>query len=212
MAATLSVTLRRERSILRWVGWLGWAAALLPLGYWLYCGITEPVFELRESVVIRTGRWALRLLLLTLLVAPLAHLLQRQWLRQFRRTLGLLTFCFATAHALFYTWSAYLWPHHLYLLLTRPYLLCGLVALLLLLPLALTSSDRMTRRLGPGRWRRIHYCVYPALLLVLAHELLYGHSTYREIGVHIALASVVLTLRLRHAVRRRLVPPSWQIF
>lgn len=133
-----------------------------------------------------TGRSALVLLTVTLLVTPLRRWLTRlsaithrrygkrladwNWLVRLRRLLGLWCFAYALVHAWVYVAFdlGYDWSAARSELQEKPYLLAGLCALLLLLALALTSTQAMIRRLG-GHWRRLHRTVYAVALLGLAH-------------------------------------------
>ncbi|MGE0451955.1 MAG: sulfite oxidase heme-binding subunit YedZ [Vicinamibacteria bacterium] len=117
------------------------------------------------------GEWTLRLLLATLCVTPLRQLLGWHWLARHRRTLGLLAFGYATLHWLVYAlldvqldWAALLED-----LTKRPYIMIGMGGLLLLLPLAVTSTQAMIRRLGGRRWSLLHRLVYPAAVLGVVH-------------------------------------------
>lgn len=127
-----------------------------------------------ETLLYETGVWALRLLLLTLLVRPLWQALHLSgpfvWLR---RTLGLMAFFYVTLHLLVYFIFdlnldlAAVWED----LTTRPFILVGMLAYLLLVPLALTSSVRWQQRLGRA-WARLHRLVYGATFLGVLHFLL----------------------------------------
>lgn len=144
---------------------------LAPLG-WLVADIVlerlgaNPV----ETVLHRTGDWALRFLLLTLAVTPLRRVTGWQWPMRFRRMLGLVAFAYALLHAL--TWlvldRGLVWDEVAADVLERPYVTLGFGAFALLLPLALTSTRGMMRRLG-RHWQRLHRSVYVAAALAVLH-------------------------------------------
>lgn len=117
------------------------------------------------------GRWCLRFLIATLAVTPLRELLGWGWLARHRRTLGLFAFAYATLH-----WFTYAlldvqldWNDLKKDLAERPFIMIGMAGLLLLLPLAVTSSAAAIRRLGGQRWRRLHRLIYVAAVLGVIH-------------------------------------------
>lgn len=124
-----------------------------------------------EQVTHRTGDWALRLLLVTLLIGPLRGWFELFWLTRFRRMLGLFTFFYAALHLLsyvvldqFFDW------HEIYKdIMKRPYITLGFSAFVLLLPLAATSFDKAVAWLGKERWRKLHRMVYIAATLSVVH-------------------------------------------
>ena len=129
----------------------------------------RPLDELNHD----TGDWALRLLILTLAVTPLRLSLHWPRLVLLRRLTGVATALYAVAHMLFFI-AEEGWNPVLVLgeMIKRPYLTLGVAALLLMLPLALTSTDGMVRRLGAVRWRRLHRLVYPVATLAIIHDIL----------------------------------------
>jgi sulfoxide reductase heme-binding subunit YedZ len=123
-----------------------------------------------EAVTHFTGDWALRFLLLTLAVTPLRRLTGLNGLVSYRRTLGLFAFFYAALHL-----AAYLvldhyfdWRAALADVRKRPYITAGTMALLCLLPLALTSTRGWIRRLG-RRWATLHRLVYVAAVAAVVH-------------------------------------------
>lgn len=166
----------------------GWDAVVAGLG-------VNPV----ESLLHRSGSWALRLLLLTLALTPLRRLTGANWLVRFRRLLGLYTFFYACLHFLvFVVFEHQLDPVAIWRdVVQRPFILAGVAALLLLLPLAITSTDNMMRQLG-RRWRQLHRAVYASAVLVLLHVFLLNKSEdYREPLLYAVLLAILLLLRLR---------------
>lgn len=149
-------------------------AAFLPL-VWLFWAVSQgqlsadPVKDIQHF----TGRMALKLLLATLLVAPLARYAKQPLLIRTRRLLGLWCFAWATIHLTSYS-VLELGIQNLSLLgqeiVSRPYLLLGLVCWLILLALAVTSTQAMQRKLG-RRWQLLHNVVYLVALLAPLHYL-----------------------------------------
>lgn len=144
---------------------------LVPLGLTLWQVLvlnTSP--DPAKTLVDATGIWALRLLWLCLAITPLRWLTgDSGWVR-LRRMLGLFAFFYATVHVLAYVFLLFgadwgrLWQE----LAKRPYIMAGFAAWLLLLPLAITSTQGWQRRLG-RRWMALHRLGYAAALLAMTH-------------------------------------------
>ena len=186
---------------------------LLPFGLLVWRILTEalgpnPV----ETVVHFTGSWALRLLLVTLAVTPLRRLAGLPWLLRFRRMLGLFAFFYAVLH-----FSAYLlldralvWEDILKDLTERPYIVVGFIALILLIPLAVTSTRGWVRRLG-RRWQSLHRAVYVIAVLGVLHFLWLVKADTLEPLIDGAVLAVLLAFRVPWASlvgRWRLALPS----
>lgn len=118
----------------------------------------------------QTGQLALTLLLLSLACTPIRKLSGQIWPARIRKALGLLAFFYAALHFAIYLfdqgWSL---SSILEDVLKRPFVTAGFTALLLLLPLALTSTPASVRRLGFARWTRLHQLVYVAASLGTLH-------------------------------------------
>ena len=179
-------------------------ACLLPLAALLATALTRglganPV----EALTHHTGDWALRLLLVTLAVSPLRALTGWSWLLRVRRMLGLFAFFYASLHLLIYVWL----DRQLALgdivedVLERPYVTLGFGAYVLLLPLALTSTNAMIRRLGARRWRLLHRAVYAAAALAVAHFLWLVKADLREPLIYAGVLALLLALRLPPVAR-----------
>ena len=152
-----------------------------------------------------TGEWSLRMLALTLLVSPLRTWTGWSVLMKMRRMLGLFAFFYACIHFLsflqFYIgWAPAALAEEL---VERPYIALGFGAWLMMLPLALTSTRAMQRRLG-GNWRRLHRLVYPAAVLACLHLLWQARSDVGEALIYIVIFALLLTWRLkRHRLQQR---------
>jgi sulfoxide reductase heme-binding subunit YedZ len=156
-----------------------------------------------EAVLHRTGDWALRLLLCTLAVTPLRRLTGWQWPARLRRILGLAAFAYAAAHAA--TWllldRGLVWEEVVADVLKRPYVTLGFSALVLLVPLALTSTRAMMRRLGRN-WQRLHRLVYPAAVLAVLHFVWLAKAGRLEPLVYGTALAVLLLARVPTRLRR----------
>ncbi len=143
--------------------WLVYSAFFGDLG-------TDPV----ETIAQVTGTSALVCLAATLSVTPLRRLTGWNWLVRLRRMLGLFTFFYALLHAL----DFFVFDHSLSVVsiledvAEHPWVLFGFTALLLLVPLAVTSTNGWVRRLGGKRWQRLHRLVYLIAPLAAAHYFL----------------------------------------
>lgn len=117
-----------------------------------------------------TGTWALRILVITLAITPLRRILDWNKLIGIRRMLGLSAMAYALGHlALYCIDLAFDWGLILSEIVKRFYLVVGITALIGLVALGTTSTDGMIRRLGSGRWQRLHNLVYPIACLGLFH-------------------------------------------
>lgn len=124
-----------------------------------------------EKITHHTGFWTLTFLLITLSVTPLRQLSGWPWPIRLRRMLGLFTFFYASLHFLtylvldqYFDWTAIAQD-----IVKRPFITLGFSAFVLLMPLALTSSNAMMRKLGGRRWRTLHRLIYPIAIAGVAH-------------------------------------------
>lgn len=142
------------------------------------------------------GLWAVRLLIATLFISPL------RWagvnLMRFRRQLGLVAFAFVVLH--FASWltidMGLRWGQILPDLYKRWYILIGMSALVLLIPLAVTSNNRSIRQMGGKSWSRLHKLAYPATALAVLHFMLVGKVYTTEVLIYAGLLAGLLALRV----------------
>ena len=142
------------------------------------------------------GLWSLRFLFACLLISPVSRWIRQPWLRRWRRPLGLLAFAFAVIHTVHFLLWGRLWPDRLNLIFVRPYLTIGLVALILFVPLALTSNDAAVRWATPRRWRRLHLLAYPAAALSVIHQVMAFGPLKGEAGLYCLLTVLLVGARL----------------
>jgi len=158
-----------------------------------------------EMLLHSCGKWGLNLLLITLCVTPLAHFSGWRALFAYRRMLGLFAFFYACLHLAIYLVldQSLLWSAVIEDVLERPYITLGFSAWLMLLPLALTSTKGMIRRLGQ-RWIQLHRLIYPASILVAWHFYWQVKQDVREPLYYVAALALLLGWRLyRQRVRAR---------
>lgn len=163
----MSLSVERVRQLKRAL----FVSALLPLliNVWLAAQDrlgANPI----ESLTRSSGDWTLYFLTFTLAITPLRRLSGQHWLQALRRMLGLFAFFYACLH-----FTTFIWFDHFFDLAEigrdvwkRPFITVGFAALLLLIPLAVTSTNAMQRRLG-RRWSQLHRLVYGVALLALLH-------------------------------------------
>ena len=126
-----------------------------------------------EAVTHATGDWTLRFLLLTLAITPLRRLTGWNRVIQFRRMLGLFAFYYGSLHFLTYVVLDHFFAMSSIVddLIKRRYITAGFAGFVLMIPLALTSSREMVRRLGGQRWRALHRLVYASGIAGVIHYL-----------------------------------------
>ena len=156
-----------------------------------------------EEILDRFGNWGLRFVMITLAVTPLRRVTGWNWLTRFRRMLGLFTFFYVAMH--FATWLVL--DQGLYLagiaedILERPFITIGMLALVLLTAMAVTSTSGMRRRMG-RRWNQLHYSVYLVGVLGVWHYWWQVKADIREPLIY----AVILTLLLGHRAWHRWRP------
>ena len=156
-----------------------------------------------EAIVHELGAWSLRTLLATLLISSVARLAGKPRLIRFRRMAGLWAFTYIVLHVT--SWLGLLAGFHLTTILAdfvkRPYITMGLTALLLLIPLAITSTRGWQRRLG-RRWGQLHRLVYPAAIAAWIHLLWLSRVSYLDAAIYGTVLAVLLGERVVAALRR----------
>ena len=186
--------------------WLVYLLGVLPFAWLVWqlfnggLGI-DPVKSLEHEL----GEIGLQFLIASLAITPLLKR-GRINLVKFRRVLGLLSFFYIAMH--FSVWfvldMGLLWPEILKDLTKRPYIVIGMAALVMMIPLALSSNDLALRKLGPTTWRRIHKMAYAIGILGGLHFVMIVKGF--QIEPFIYLGVIILLLALRLPTKRRTVP------
>ncbi len=185
---------------LSWIRRSLFLLALMPLARVIWLGTegrlgANPI----ETITRASGDWTLYFLCLTLAITPLRRLTGQQWLLKLRRMLGLFCFFYASLHFL-----CFLWFDHFFDLAAmwkdvkkRPFITVGFTAFILLIPLAITSTAGMQRRLGRN-WVRLHRLVYLIALLAIVHFwwMRAGKNNFAEPIVFGAIVVLLLGMRL----------------
>lgn len=170
---------------------------IAPAVWTFYLGATDQLGADPLNVLERSlGLWSLRFLILGLAITPLRRLANINLLR-YRRALGLLAFAYAALHVLVYVWldqsldvSAILRD-----ILKRPYITVGLLAFLILIPLAVTSNAASIKRLGP-LWQKLHRWVYLAGAAGAVHFIMLVKAWPPEPLIYAAIVALLLLARL----------------
>ncbi|MEI2302088.1 protein-methionine-sulfoxide reductase heme-binding subunit MsrQ [Ensifer sp. MJa1] len=177
--------------------WALYGLGLLPAVYAFYLGATgqlpgNPVKEFEHLL----GLWALRFLVATLAITPIRDLFGVNWLR-YRRALGLLAFYYVLMHFLAYmlldqrlNFSGILAD-----IARRPFITIGMAALVMLIPLALTSNNWSIRRLGP-RWNKLHRLAYVIAAAGAVHFAMSVKVVGPEQMLYLGLVATLLAWRL----------------
>ena len=157
-----------------------------------------------DELVRTLGTWGLRILLLTLAVSPASRVLRQPRLVRFRRMVGLWAFAYIVLH--FTAYLAVLAGFELATIaadvVKRPYITVGFTALVLLIPLAATSTRGWQRRLG-RRWRMLHRLVYPAALAAWTHLMWLSKGGFMDPFVYGAILVLLFGERVAAQLRRR---------
>ncbi len=192
--------------MISWLKPLVFLLCLIPFGQLAYNAYTgdlgvNPI----ETITRFTGSWALIFLLGSLAVTPLRRLTRWNELIKFRRMLGLFAFSYALAHFstylvldLFFDWAAIGKD-----ILKRPYVTAGFTAFVLMIPLAITSTAAMIRRLGK-RWQQLHRLVYLAAIGGVIHFYWLVKADIRRPAQYGAVLALLLGYRLAVKLRPRI--------
>jgi sulfoxide reductase heme-binding subunit YedZ len=191
---------------------LVFAACLLPAASLVWAALTSrlganPI----DAITDVTGTWTLRFLMITLAVTPLRRLLHWNEAIRFRRMLGLFAFFYGSLHFLTYFVLDQFFAFDIIAadIAKRPYITVGFTGFVLMIPLAVTSTAAMIRRLGGRRWQMLHRLIYVSASAGVVHYLwLVKADTTRPLR-YAALLSVLLGIRAWYwwrpstAMRRR---------
>ncbi|RZI85642.1 MAG: sulfoxide reductase heme-binding subunit YedZ [Rubrivivax sp.] len=188
-----------------WVKPLVWLLCAVPLALLVLAGVQDRLgANPAEKLIHETGIWTLRWLCLTLAITPLREVAGLPALLRLRRALGVTAFVYALLHFLSYAWldKGLVLNDIVKDVLKRNFILVGMLALLLMTPLALTSFNAAIRKLGAKRWQALHKLVYAVAMLGLLH--FYWKKSIKhdlnEVYVYMAILAVLLGWRLLRKV------------
>lgn len=167
--------------------WLAWEAFTGNLG-------ANPI----EVITHATGTWTLVFLLVTLSITPLRRLSALPELIRFRRMLGLFAFFYGVLHFLTYIWLDKFFDFHEMLkdVARRPFITVGFTAFVLLIPLAVTSTQGMIGRLGGRRWQQLHRLIYVSAIAGVVHYLWLVKKDTRVPVIYGCILGILLLYRV----------------
>ena len=199
----MSVSQRINLALKKVPVWLVYLLGALPPVWFFYLGLTgalgvEPIKALEHKV----GELALQALILTLAITPI-----RDWtgvnLIRFRRAIGLLTFYYVSFHLL--VWLvldvqilSQIWAD----IVKRPYITIGMLAFVLMIPLAVTSNNLSVRRLGPKRWKGLHRLTYAAAILGAVHFVMLAKGFQIEPLIYLGIVVGLVLMRFPSPLKR----------
>jgi len=172
-----------------------WLAGAAPLVWFVVQGFTGDLSANPIQYILRQlGVWALRFIVITLSMGPVSKLLKAPVIIRYRRRVGLWAFAYVCLHLTTYIgvdqlfdWAT-IWKD----IVKRPYITIGMAAFVMLLPLAITSLDRLRRKLGPRRWKRLHQAIYLIAPMGAVHYFLLVKADHRPPLVYGAIIAVLL--------------------
>ena len=176
------------------------ALALVPVAKMAYLTVTQQLVEPLEHITRGTGDWVLYFLCMTLAVTPLRKFTGWNWILKLRREIGLFVFFYAFLHFMTFLWFdhffdvAEMWKD----VLKRPFITVGFSAFVLLIPLAITSTNGMIRRLGGKRWQWLHRLIYLVAPLGILHFwwMKAAKQDFEQPIIFGAIVAVLLGLRI----------------
>jgi len=191
---------------IKWIKAAVFAACLIPVARLVWLGFhnrlgANPI----EYITHSTGWWTLAFLLITLSVTPLRRLLNLPWLLRLRRMLGLFAFFYVSLHFVTYIWldQFFDWMEIVKDVGKRPFITVGFSAFVLLIPLALTSTNAMVKRLGARRWQLLHRLVYAIAILGVLHFWWLVKKDITEPFIFASLLALLLIIRLLYLLKQQ---------
>ena len=198
--------MKREQIIRRVAKPVVFALCLGPVGWFAWLGFSgglgaNPI----EATNRFFGDWGLRFLLLALAVTPLREIFGVGVVARFRRMMGLFAFFYVTLHLTSYVAidqffdMAAIWSD----IVKRNFITIGMIAFVLLVPLAITSTTGWIKRLGGKIWQRLHRLVYVASILAVVHFYMMVKADVREPLIYAAILAALLAWRVFKRLKRR---------
>lgn len=159
-----------------------------------------------EFITRNTGDWTLYFLCITLSITPLRRLMNWPWLIKLRRMFGLFAFFYVSLHFLTFLWFDHFFDvaEMLKDVGKRPFILVGFSAFLLLIPLAVTSTNKMVKRLGAARWQLLHKLIYVIICLGILHFfwMKAGKHDFNQPILFASIVAVLLAMRVYWAIQK----------
>jgi sulfoxide reductase heme-binding subunit YedZ len=181
-------------------------ASLLPLAWLSYALLTNQLgVNPIEALTRDSGLWALRFLVLTLMITPLKWLTGWNRIVTVRRMLGLYVFFYATIHMLLYLWLDQFFDVQEILkdIIKRPFITIGFFTFSALIPLALTSNNYLTKKLGGKRWKQLHKLTYFIAAASCVHFYMLVKADKLEPIVYSLIVFALLAIRFYRSFNRQ---------
>ena len=161
----------------------------------------NPVELIRRS----TGTWTLVFVLVTLSVTPLRRLTGWHWLARLRRMFGLYAFFYAVLHLTSYVWLEQFFDVAAIVkdIIKRPFITIGFAAFAMMVPLAVTSTDKMVRRIGAKNWIALHRLVYALAICGVVHYWWLVKRDITQPAIYALVLALLLGFRAASAFRKR---------
>jgi len=173
--------------------------ALVPLGLLVYGVLTETLSaNPLDDITDETGTWTLRFIVITLSITPLRRITGWNQLLQLRRMFGLYAFFYGSLHFFTYLYfdKFFEWSEILVDIPKRPFILLGFTAFSLMIPLAATSTDRITKWMGGKRWQILHRLIYATAICGVIHYLWLVKADTQRPLTYGAIVAVLLLYRV----------------
>ena len=153
----------------------------------------DPVQKLNREL----GDWALIFVIITLATRPIAEVSNSRYLIAYRRMMGLFAFFYAALHL-----SSYIvidlqlnWDDFVQDLIKRNFILIGIIAVVLMTPLAITSNKKMIKLLGSKVWQRLHFLIYPISVLGVFHFFMMVRADFFRPSIYLVIILALLAYR-----------------
>jgi methionine sulfoxide reductase heme-binding subunit len=183
----------------KWTKVVVFTTCLVPLALLVWRGLNNDLSaDPIAYITHRTGDWTLRFLVITLAITPLRKILHLPQLIRFRRMMGLFAFFYVCLHFTTWIWldKSFVWSEMWKDVLKRPFITVGFAGLVLLIPLAITSTAGWIRRLGGKRWQVLHRLIYLIAILGVIHYYWLVKSDVRKPLFYGFLVAILLGWRL----------------
>ena len=172
---------------------------LIPSFYWTYLlfvgnlGV-NPIEKLMDNL----GEMALRLIIFTLFISSLSEIKYFRSLIAIRRTIGLFAFFYVCLHFLSYIILDHFFNMEFIIkdIIKRPFITFGFISFLCLIPMAVTSFNKIIKKLGYKLWKKIHYLIYPAAILSSLHFYMLTRANKTEPLIYITIIVILLSYRI----------------
>ncbi len=158
-----------------------------------------------EAMTEVSGQWALRFLLLTLSITPFRTLFKLTDLIKFRRMLGLFAFFYALCHlSVYIVFDQFFdWPEIWRDTVEKKFVFAGMLAVVLMIPLAITSTNGWIKRLGGKRWQRLHRLVYVSAVAAVVHFIWLVKADYTQPLIYAVVLILLLGYRVIRKIRKK---------